>query len=118
METFPSYVKIRLEGFAEKRESALLRSETESGPPKQARIKSRVLVTRAVRLRLETKANYLAFVAWFSTNINEGADWFLWTDPVSGTVREARFSEGGLNAAPLAGTLGYWEISSTIETWG
>lgn len=118
METFPSYVAIRLEGFSEKRESALLRSDMESGPAKQARIKTTVLVTRPVRLIFRTKTDYLSFLSWFSTNINEGADWFTWTDPVSGSAKTARFAAGGLDAAPVAGTLGYWVVATSIETWG
>lgn len=118
METFPAYARIRLEGFAENRESALLRSDMESGPPKQANIKSRVLVTRPVSLLFVTLADYQSFTAWYKTNINEGADWFTWTDPVSGTSKDARFAEGGLKASPVAGTLGYWLLHTSIETWG
>lgn len=118
METFPAYVEIRHEGFSENRESALLRSDVESGPAKQARIKTAVLVTRPCQLRFLTKTDYLAFVAWYKTSINEGADWFTWPDPVSGLSVTARFADGGFKATPLAGTLGYWVIPVNIETWG
>lgn len=118
MESFPAYAEIKFEGFSEKRESALLRSDMESGPPKQVRIKSRVLTDRPVKIRLSSLADYNAFVSWFSNAIHEGADWFSWTDPVSGTVKTARFSAGGFNAAPVAGTLGRWVVTTSIETWG
>ncbi|HNC51254.1 MAG TPA: hypothetical protein PLO14_03295 [Accumulibacter sp.] len=118
METFPSTALIRLRGFAEKRESALLRSDMESGPPKQAKIKTAVLVTRPVELLFRTKGDYLSFVSWYAVNINEGADWFQWTDPVSGTVKTARFAQGGFDAAPVSSTSGDWKISTSIETWG
>ena len=45
MATWPSYAGIRHEGFAEQRESALMRTEMESGPPRQTKVRSRVLVT-------------------------------------------------------------------------
>ena len=118
MEAWPAYAKIKFENFAENRDSGLMRTDMETGPAKQVRIKSLVMVTRPVKIRLESLVNYQAFVVWFSTNINEGADWFNWTDPVSGAVKIARFAEGGLKAQPLAGTLGYWEISQSLETWG
>ena len=118
MQTFPSYAEIKFDGFGENRESALLRTEMESGPPKQARIKARVMVVRPVKIRLVSLADYLAFVDWFSIDINEGADWFNWTDPVRGTVKAARLVGGGLPAKPTAGTLGYWEITHSLETWG
>lgn len=119
MASLPSYVKIRLEGFAEQRESALLRTEMESGPPKQVKIKSRVMVTRPVVLEINTLANYNAFVVWFRDTIHEGADWFDWLDPVSNTTKQVRFSGGGLDAAPVSGTAGYWLIRGMkLEGWG
>lgn len=117
MATFPAYAKILQTGFAEQRESALLRTEMEDGPPKQARIKSRVMVTRPVTIQLQTKTDYQNFIAWFSTTINEGADWFDWTDPVSNTVKSTRFVSGTLEATP-AGGLRVWNIQAQLETWG
>lgn len=118
METFPSYVTIKRDGFSENRESALLRSEVESGPPKQVRIKTAVLVTRPCRLQFTSKTDYQSFVEWYKTNLNEGADWFTWVDPVSGSSLTARFAEGGFTAMPLAALPGYWTLDVRIETWG
>lgn len=117
MATFPSYAKILQSGFSEQRESALLRTEMEDGPPKQARIKSRVMITRPVTILLQSRADYLAFIAWFSETIHEGADWFDWTDPVSGTVKSARFVSDVLQATP-AGGLSVWSVTAKLETWG
>jgi hypothetical protein len=116
METFPSYALIMNDGYAEKRESALIRSDMESGPPKQAKIKSLVLVTRPVKIKLTSVSDYQAFVEWFSVGINEGADWFNFTDPVSKLTGLARFAGGGLDAVPDRGGW-VWTISTTIETW-
>ena len=117
MATFPAYAQLLATGFAEQRESALLRTEMESGPPKQAKIKSRVMVTRPVTILLSSKADYQSFVEWFSTAIDEGADWFDWRDPVSGAVKQARFVGGGIEATP-SGVFSAWTINTKIEAWG
>ena len=117
MATFPAYAKILASGFAEQRESALLRTEMESGPPKQAKIKSRVMVTRPVNVLIKSRSDYLSFVTWFSKTINEGSAWFDFTDPVTNTIKQARFVGGGLDATPQAG-LTLWAIPLKIETWG
>ena len=117
MAAFPSYAKIALSGFAEQRESALLRTQMESGPPKQAKVRSRVMVTRPVTILLGSLSDYQSFITWFSQTIHEGADWFDLTDPVTGTTKSARFVGGGLDATPN-GTKNAWSIKANIETWG
>lgn len=117
MATFPTYATVLQSGYVEQRESALLRTEMEDGPPKQARIKSRVMVTRNVTIQLKSKADYQSFIAWYSQTLNEGADWFDWTDPVSGTVKQARFVSDVLQATP-AGGMAVWNVAAKIETWG
>lgn len=117
MPTFPSYAKLLYAGFSEQRESALLRTEMESGPPKQAKIKSRVMVTRPVSILLESRADYLAFVEWFITDLNEGSAWFDFFDPVRRVIKQGRIVGGGLEGKPTAG-LRVWTINTKIETWG
>lgn len=117
MPSLPSYVRILADGFAEQRENALLRSEFESGPPRQAKVKSRVMVRRPAKLYIESKADYLAFVEWFKADLNEGANWFDWADPVRGTTVQARIVAGDLTASPAPG-LKHWVIPVTLETWG
>lgn len=118
MAIFPTYARILVAGYGEQRDSALLRTEMESGPPKQARVKSRVMVTRQASIYLETTADYEAFKAWYSETIREGADWFSFTDPISKAVRQARFVGGGLDAKPLETNPRGWTINAKIETWG
>ena len=118
MPAFPSYATLLLDGFAEQRESALLRTEMEDGPPKQARIRSRVMITRPVRILFRSKADYLNFVIWFAETLNEGALWFDFADPVSKTTKQARFVGGGLDGSPLAPNLTAWAVSTKLETWG
>lgn len=119
MATLPTYAKLFLAGYKEKRESALIRTEMESGPPKQAKIRSRVMVTRSVSIQFNTLSDYQSFVSWFSTTINEGADWFTFTDPVSGLSSTGRFVCNGFDASPMAAVSGAWVINGlSIETWG
>lgn len=116
MPALPSYVKILRGGFSEEPESALLRTDMETGPPKQALVKSRIMVSRPVELRIETLANYLAFKVWFRDTIHRGADWFDMIDPLDGTTRSTRFQGGKYTAAPASGKR-LWTIKTTFETW-
>lgn len=117
MPTFPAYAKILREGFAEQRESAILRTEMDSGPPRQAKVKSRVLITRPVAILLDTRADYQAFLAWYRDDLNEGAAWFDWTDPVAEAVIAARFTGAALQATPLSTVAGAWRVQAALETW-
>lgn len=118
MASLPTYAKVLLAGFGEAREPGVVRTEMESGPPKQLKTKSRVMVRRPVTLRFASKADYLSFITWFSTTINQGADWFDWADPVSGTTRSARIADGALGqATPAADLSGAWTVATTFEAW-
>ena len=57
-------------------------------------------------------------MAWFKTTLQEGALWFDWTDPVSGTVKQARFVGEGLDAQTVNAAFGFWKMTLKIETWG
>ncbi len=117
MESLPSYAKVLLAGFGEEAESGVQRTQMESGPPKQLRVKTRVLVRRDVAIHVGSKANYLLFVEWFQVDINMGADWFTWTDPVSATSKSARFVSALGRAAPVGRLADAWVVAATIETW-
>lgn len=117
MPTLPSYVSIAFDGFSEKYESSLLRTDMEDGLPKQAKVRSKVLVTRAVNLYLASKADYLNFLSWFSTDLHDGALWFDFQDPVTNTLKQARFVGGELTATPQNAHLANWYIATSIETW-
>lgn len=118
MATLPATAKILFDGFAEQRESALMRTEMESGPPRQVKTKSRVMIKRPVSLLFSSKADYLSFLSWYSTDIHEGADWFQMTDPVTGNSIDARFVAGTLNGQPVNSGLTRWTIKAQIEAWG
>lgn len=119
MPTWPSYAHILRDGYTVTRESALQRTEMEDGPPKQTRVRSRVMVRRSFTVRLDAKADYTAFMSWFADAINEGASMFDWTDPVDGTVRQARIvASEGLQQTTVGGKMTQWRIPVVIETWG
>lgn len=118
MATFPTYAKLVLEGFKKDRESALQRTDMERGPPKQPRIKSRVLVTRKLTYAFDSKTDYNNFLTWFNTSINRGAAWFDWTDPETSTVKKARIVNGKLSEEkPLNSALSLWQVMFDLETW-
>lgn len=117
MPALPSYVSIAFDGFNEKYESNLLRTEMEDGLPKQAKIKDKTLVTRSVNLYLSSKADYLSFLEWFKSTLQYGALWFDFTDPVTETVKQARFVGGELKGIPQNAHLANWYIATSIETW-
>lgn len=118
MLTLPSTAKILFEGFSEQRESALLRTEMESGPPRQVKTKHRVMVKRPLSLLFSTKADYLDFLSWYATDINEGADWFEMINPVTATTMTVRFISGTLTGQPVNNGLTRWVIKAQIEAWG
>lgn len=117
MAAFPSYARVLLAGFNQARESGVTRTQMESGPPKQLKTKSRVLVTRSVRVLFNSKTDFLTFVTWFQSTVNFGADWFTWTDPVDGVSKNARIVGSLGREAPVAGGDGAWSVDAQIETW-
>lgn len=117
MATFPTTGKLLFPGFAEQREPAALRTDTENGPPKQLMVRSRVMVTRPVTY-LFAKADYTAFVAWVRDTTNNGVDWFDWTDPVDGVTKQARIVGGDISdAKPRQGHFSHWTVTFKLETW-
>lgn len=117
MATFPTYANILYNGYQKNRESALMRSEMESGPPKQARVKSNVMEVHNVKIYLASKANFLLFESWYADDIFDGASWFDFTDPITGNTIQARFRNGGYAATPMTADMENWEITAQIETW-
>ena len=116
--TFPNYAKILVSGFQQQRESAILRSDMESGPPKQAKVRSKVMITRSCKVYLSSLSDFQSFDTWFSATLSEGSSWFTFTDPVSSVTTLARFVGGGYSATPLADKTSDRVLNLKIETWG
>jgi hypothetical protein len=118
MATLPSYVKILYEGYIQQKESAVLRTDFETGPPRQARVKSRTMKTRTAKLFIDSKENFLLFETWFADDLQQGALFFTMADPVSGSNIEARFVGGIYSAQPMTPALNLWQLECQIESWG
>ena len=116
MATWPSYARILRDGYAENPESALLRTDMESGPAKQVMIKSKVLVQRPITVLISSASDYSSWLTWFQTTIHRGADWFDWTDPRTASIKSARIV-GGSYTAEHAAALAAWKLAMTLETW-
>lgn len=117
MATFPSYAQILYSGYSQKKESALLRTEMDSGPPKQAKVKSKVMIVRSVKIYLSSKSDFVSFESWYDNDLSNGASWFDFVDPVSGITIQARFRDGGYTSQPMTPAMNNWEVSAQIESW-
>ena len=115
--TFPAYAKIQFAGYSQQRESAIMRTEMESGPPRQTKVRSKVMLTRNVKLYFASLADFQSFEAWYAAELSLGALWFNFPDPVSGTTVSGRFVGGGYSAMPLVGGLAAWIVDAKIESW-
>lgn len=118
MATFPTYADVLIEGYSINKESALLRTEMESGPPKQAKLKSKVMITHNVQIYLSTNANFQSFESWYTNDISQGSAWFDFVNPITGSTVAARFKNGGYTATPMSAKLEEWKVSAQIEMWG
>jgi len=117
MATLPSFVTVLFDGYAEQRESGIIRTEFESGPPRQSRFKSRVMKTRSVKLFVNSNADYQSFEQFVYDDLEQGSLFFNMTDPVKETTIEARLVGGVYSARPLSSSMSKWEISCEIESW-
>jgi len=117
MATFPTTAKLLHSPYRVRREPAVLRTDMESGPPKQAMLRSRVMVAREVRYAFGSLADYQAFIAWFNNDIARGAAWFDWPDPIDDSVKQARIVGGVIDEEEPNRTLDVWVLKFSIETW-
>jgi len=117
MAAFPAYPMLLFDGFVEDPESAASRAPMETGPVKQLKTKSRVLVTRPLRYLINSNTDRNSFIAWHRDTVNLGADWFDWTDPVTATVKSARIVGGKIDWTPRRKQLDRWIVAFKLETW-
>ena len=117
--SFPSYALLMFDGLEEQPQNAVLRTDMEAGPPKQAKLQTRVMIQRPVQYILPTNANYQSFKTFVQTTLNMGADWFDWTDPADGAVKQGRIigGYGGVRLKPTRKDHGRWIASFQLETW-
>ncbi len=118
MPAFPTNGELLFDGYGEQPERAVIRTDMEAGPPKQAMIRQRQNIARPVAYRFSS-ANYAAFKVWFRDQIARGASWFDWTDPLDGVVRQARMQNGEFRAQMVNNGTGApdWDVFFSLETW-
>jgi hypothetical protein len=115
MATFPAYLKLDLDGFKDRPEPIVRRTEMENGLAKQMPRASKRLQPKQLVYWVDSLANYNAFKTWVKDTINNGAGWFDWTEPISGATVSARLRDGAFEGTPVNKALSYWRISMTIE---
>ena len=116
---WPTYGKLKLQGFGEKPDSSVLRTEMESGPPKESIVKSRVMVPRTVTYTF-TLAEYNTWKTWFASEAN-GGKWFNWIDPLDGSTRSTRIVRSEYDAKAQdagQGSEPNMDVSMIFECWG
>lgn len=117
---WPTGGKLLLNGFREAPESAVIRSEMETGPAKQAKVRSRVITPRQVRYHM-TPAERTAWETWFKgAECDYGVGWFDWVNPVTGNTIQARIQGGEYEFSAVSAGQGApieWELSLTLESW-
>jgi hypothetical protein len=120
MAAFPAYALLQFEGFDERPQDAVLRTNMESGPAKQAVLQSRVMIQRQVSYILLSNADYQSFKTFVRTTLHMGVDWFDWTDPSDTLVKQGRIVNGysGITFQPRRKNLSRWTATFQLETWG
>lgn len=117
MATFPAAPVLLFEGFTQKPPSAVRRTEMDDLFVKQLKRASTVLVKRPVKYLVNSKSDLDAFLTWFNTTINRGADWFDWTDPYDSAVKSARIVNGDIELEPRRKALDRWILSFELEIY-
>ena len=64
-----------------------------------------------------TNAEYQQFLVWFYEEAAHGAHWFDWIDPKTETSKEARLSNGSIQAQAINARLSDWLVSFTLEVY-
>ncbi|MGR6075442.1 hypothetical protein [Achromobacter sp. CSND-B12] len=115
MATFPSYAKILLAGFKEEADFGILRTEMDGGIAKQRPRWTTPIVTRDVSIHVDSAAQKIDFDQWLETDLNGGAAWFDWIDPLDGVLKQARIVSGKV-AWTSPGKV--WRANAQLETVG
>lgn len=115
MATFPSYACILLAGYDEEPDFGIIRSAMDGGIAKQRPRRSIAVVTRSATIRVLSKAAKASFDAWVKSDLDYGAGWFTYVDPLDSVSKQARLA-GGKYKWSSPGVI--WLASCQIETLG
>lgn len=115
MATFPTYACVQLEGYQEKSDFLVLRSEMDSGVAKQRPRRSLPIVTRDVKVKVANKTEKTLFDTWVKNDIDGGTGWFDYIDPLDNVTKQARIINGEVNwSSPGV----VWFAQMKLETVG
>jgi len=111
----PSYVVVRMAGYAEDVEPSVERTEMERGLPKQRRLNSDLLVRLQVSFLFRTTADAESFLDWYDDTIGR-IGFFDMRHPRTGATISARFPGGAIGTLrSLAGTDHLWQRDLVVE---
>lgn len=115
MATFPTYAEIVLDGYQEKPDYGVLRTEMDNSLPKQRSRRSLPIVKRDVRIKVADRTKKAAFDDWFANDLNGGTGWFDFYDNVANVTKQGRIVGGAISWS----TPGFvWIAQCSIETVG
>lgn len=114
MAVFPTYARILLAGYGEEPDYGVIRTEMD-GLAKQRPRWSKPIVARDVNIMVRSRADKALFDEWIETDLNGGAGWFSWTDPLNGVTKQTRIV-GGKYKWSSPGVI--WLAQCQIETIG
>jgi len=112
------YGKLLLRDYGEKPESAVLRTEMESGA-KQAQVRSLQLVARPAVIDYSS-IEYGQFKTWYRDTLARGSAWFFLIDPRDGISKLTRIVRGEYDSKSYIKSQGdelRWEVSLVLEIW-
>ncbi|MEN2424727.1 hypothetical protein AA0N74_01610 [Chromobacterium vaccinii] len=114
---FPAYALMLADGFAEEADYGVMRTEMDSGVPKQARRFSVPIIARTINIRVRSDADRLRFDDWVRVDLAGGVGWFNWLDPIGGQRKRARLI-GKPACRWQRDGLQRWQASLQLETCG
>lgn len=118
MATFPTYAKL-LHAIDVQRESQVGSTPMETGPSKQARVRSRGMVFWRVKYALASLTDYNNFIdQFFDIDISGGADWFDYPRPTDDAIVQARIIDGSLDKETPNKHMDVWVVEFVIGWWG
>ena len=105
--------------YSEERKSSLVKVRFEEGLSQQRPKNIRPEYEVRCRIHICSREDYLLFLDWYNCELNSGADFFLFLDPVRKAWRRMRFKDIDLafNLGVKQGGM-YAEANLFMETYG
>ena len=115
MAALPGYVSILLDGFGERFDPSVQRTEMERGPVKQVIQNSQVSVETEAKLFFRSREDTIRFDAWYFDTIRR-VGWFDVYDHRYLITRSMRFKGGDIGTlTPITGGFHFAERTVTLE---